>query len=134
MEWTCLICEKPIDIDPGSTGSLKPACWPSVAGGTISIDFGWFSRFDDLGIDGHHIIHQAVICDGCYENKRHLTRTVVSRQITEWELDEEMAEPKYVRAGGGSVCDSCGKAYYDHPQHGEFPFLNTLCDGTVVKL
>jgi len=42
--------------------------------------------------------------------------------------------PDAVRAGGGAVCQSCGKAYRDHPQHGGFPFLNILCDGTAVKL
>lgn len=42
--------------------------------------------------------------------------------------------PDSVRAGGDVVCRSCGKAYYDHPQHGGFPFLNVLCDGTAVKL
>lgn len=42
--------------------------------------------------------------------------------------------PDSVRAGGDVVCPSCGKVYYDHPQHGGFPFLNVLCDGKVVKL
>ncbi len=42
--------------------------------------------------------------------------------------------PDSIRAGGDAACRSCGKAYYDHPQHGGFPFLNVLCDGTAVKL
>ena len=42
--------------------------------------------------------------------------------------------PDYIRAGGDVVCEICGKAYYDHPQHNDFPFLNVLCDGVVVKL
>ena len=85
MDWICLVCEKPMDVDPGSTGSTKPACWPSVGGGTINISFGWFSRFDDMnGIAGRCVTHQAIICDDCYEKKRHLTRPVVTCDTTEW--------------------------------------------------
>lgn len=44
-----------------------------------------------------------------------------------------------VRAGGGSVCQSCGLEYYDHPEDGEpdqsgYQYLNRLCDGRLVKL
>lgn len=86
MDWVCLICEEPVEVDPGATGSLKPACWPCVGGGTVNISFGWFSRFDDMnGIAGRCVAHQAVICDDCYERKRRLTRPVVSRDTTEWE-------------------------------------------------
>ncbi len=85
MDWICLICEEPVDIDPGSMGSMKPACWPSVAGGMVSIHFGWFSRFDDMnGIGGRGVTHQAVICDDCYEEKRRLTRPVAPHDVTEW--------------------------------------------------
>lgn len=38
------------------------------------------------------------------------------------------------RAGGGVVCDLCGKQFYDHPRVKELPFLTKLCDGTLVKL
>ncbi len=142
MEWVCLVCEKKVEMDPQSTGSMKPACWPCVAGGTVSIHFGWFSRFDDMnGIGGRGVTHQAVICDDCYEKKQHLTRPVVPRSTTEWRelpLDyrgEPAADsPDFIRAGGDAVCAECQKAYHSHPQHSEFSFLNVLCDGTVVKL
>jgi hypothetical protein len=38
------------------------------------------------------------------------------------------------RAGGAVQCAECGKLYYDHPQCKDFPFLNVLCDGSLVKL
>lgn len=88
MDWICLICEKPIAVDPKATGSLKSACWPCVGGGTVNIDFGWFSRFDDMNdVAGRCVTHQAVICDDCYEKKQHLTRPVVvhDHTATEWE-------------------------------------------------
>lgn len=96
MDWICLICEEPVDVDPQATGSLKTACWPCIGGGTVSIDFGWFSRFDDMnGIAGRRVTHQAVICDDCYEKKRRLTRPVTSRSSTEWkELPPDYREER----------------------------------------
>jgi hypothetical protein len=38
------------------------------------------------------------------------------------------------RCGGDVVCVDCGRKFYDHPQEKEHPFLNVLCDGSVVKL
>lgn len=38
------------------------------------------------------------------------------------------------RAGGDVVCEGCGRKYYDHPQDIDYPFLNVLCDGSLVKL
>jgi hypothetical protein len=38
------------------------------------------------------------------------------------------------RCGGDCVCSDCGRKYYDHPQNAEYPFLNEICDGSVVKL
>ncbi|WP_315782422.1 hypothetical protein [Bradyrhizobium sp. SZCCHNPS1003] len=39
------------------------------------------------------------------------------------------------RAGGGCVCETCGKLYYDHPYFAEpSEFLTILCDGDLVKL
>ena len=48
------------------------------------------------------------------------------------------AYPDAGRASGQAVCQ-CGKEYRDHPMFGllgyrDQPFLNQLCDGTVVKL
>ena len=38
------------------------------------------------------------------------------------------------RCGGDVLCPDCGRKFYDHPEEEEFPFLNVLCDGSVVKL
>lgn len=38
------------------------------------------------------------------------------------------------RCSGDVLCWDCGRKFYDHPQEIEFPFLNVLCDGSVVKL
>ena len=38
------------------------------------------------------------------------------------------------RCGGDCLCPDCGRKYYDHPKDIDFPFLNVLCDGSVVKL
>jgi hypothetical protein len=48
--------------------------------------------------------------------------------------------PKFVRAGGNAVCEICHRKYFDHPQNTDYldwngyPYLNVLCDGTLVKL
>lgn len=51
--------------------------------------------------------------------------------------------PDFKRAGGDTVCTTCRKCYYDHPQHrftdtpddpARTLFLHRLCDGTFVKL
>jgi hypothetical protein len=45
-----------------------------------------------------------------------------------------------IRACGDTVCDTCGKKYYDHPMDTEqlsydgHPFLHIGCDGTRLKL
>lgn len=38
------------------------------------------------------------------------------------------------RCGGGVLCESCGLLYYAHPRDADYPFLNVLCDGSLVKL
>lgn len=46
----------------------------------------------------------------------------------------------YDRAGGGTVCEICGKLYYDHPYdmdvlgYDDRPFLKIICGGRRVKL
>ena len=72
--------------DPSGAGDDSQALWPSVEGGTVSINFGWYSRFDDENPGGRCVQHQACICDGCYEAKRHLTRAVVTRRSAAWEV------------------------------------------------
>ncbi len=90
MEWKCLICEQSVEIC-GDPGSLNPATWPNVVGGTITIDFGYPSRFDQMnGLLGrNHTKAQTCICDDCFEKKKHLTRTVIQSNITKWEIPME---------------------------------------------
>jgi hypothetical protein len=42
--------------------------------------------------------------------------------------------PDFRRAGGGCICDACGKEYRQHPYNDPWCFLHRLCDGTHVKL
>lgn len=47
-------------------------------------------------------------------------------------FDKEPIE--FTRAGGDTECRSCGLLYYEHPQHPACPWLNILCDASLVKL
>lgn len=40
------------------------------------------------------------------------------------------------RAGGGCICEICGREYYDHKQEKseEYFFYNVICNGDRVKL
>lgn len=55
-------------------------------------------------------------------------------------LDEFVRkEDEFIRADGRCICEACGKEYWRHPfsEHRSWmnePFLNRLCDGTLVKL
>jgi len=72
---------------PEIAGDDSRALWPAVEGGNVSIDFGYGSRFDDMNLYGGRCVeHQACICDGCYEAKRHLTRAVVTHRSAAWEI------------------------------------------------
>ena len=42
--------------------------------------------------------------------------------------------PDFRRAGGGCICLICGKEYRKHMHNDPWCFLNTLCDGSHVKL
>lgn len=50
------------------------------------------------------------------------------------EREDEVA----IRASGACLCETCGKPYSKHPytahRFNDAPYLNRLCDGTVVKL
>ena len=73
--WPCLICGKPVEID--NPGDDDMGLLPNVVGGTINIDFGYPSRFDDLNIPSReHVTRQAAICDDCFDKKKDLTRRV----------------------------------------------------------
>ena len=55
-------------------------------------------------------------------------------------LTEDEISNKAIRAGGDVVCSICNKKYYDHPfienclDNEGRPYLNIICDGTIVKL
>ena len=79
MIWKCLICEKDMTPnDPMDRGDDSTATLPNIAGGTMEIDFGYGSWFDDGNgfLRGQYIRHQACICDDCYQKKMHLTRAI----------------------------------------------------------
>jgi hypothetical protein len=44
------------------------------------------------------------------------------------------AEAEFQRADGRCLCERCGYAYQDHPQHPRDEYLTLLCDGRSVKL
>ncbi len=89
MEWICLICEKPVEIDPSTPSNDSRAHWPSIGGGTIQIDFGWFSKHDDLNISCTHKEWQTCICDDCFDKKKHICRHVKVTQQTTWQVIKE---------------------------------------------
>ena len=80
MKWICLICEKDLTPDdPCARGNDEIATLPNLEGGTITIDFGYGSRFDDMAGYRDCVEHQACICDDCYKEKMHLTRSIEIR-------------------------------------------------------
>lgn len=57
------------------------------------------------------------------------------------ERQRQLAESgRYERAGGGTVCDECGRLFYDHQYdekilgYDDRPFLKVICGGRRVKL
>lgn len=84
--WKCLVCEKDLTPDVDYSGDDR-ACLPNLEGGTIDMDFGYGSRFDDFnGIQQDRIQHQACICDNCYEAKMGLTRPVIATHTRRWDI------------------------------------------------
>ncbi len=56
-------------------------------GGTLELDFGYGSRYDDAVYDPmHEVSCQGCICDDCIEKKHHLLRSVVKRTTVAWNL------------------------------------------------
>jgi len=82
--WRCIVCEKEVKTD--HPGDDSQALWPNLEGGTVKIDFGYGSRFDDMNFHRPHVTHQACVCDDCYEVKRHLTRAVVKKTTSRWQI------------------------------------------------
>jgi hypothetical protein len=68
-------------------------------------------------------------------------RYMLKKQMQKCEMTS-LPEPigDGLRASGECVCETCGQLFFDHPDEwrrvgfGEVPFLNILCDGTLVKL
>ena len=90
-KWHCVICEKEMKID--NPGSLDPATWPNIEGGTFSISFGWPSSYDDMDFCdcyNNHKEWQGCICDEYFEVKKHLMRRVKETRLeNKWEIISE---------------------------------------------
>lgn len=87
----CIICEKDVPIILDSSGDDKSGLLPNIEGGTLSIHFGYGSKFD-LFIEEikREIQIQGCICDNCFDRKKHLTRKVcvkTKRQFKELKND-----------------------------------------------
>lgn len=85
--WKCIVCKKDLTPETNDAGSDDQAYLPNLAGGTIKIDFGFGSRFDDVNIhEGTVVQHQACICDECYETHMELTRPVITIHTKKWKI------------------------------------------------
>jgi hypothetical protein len=85
--WKCICCEKEIAFD--NLGDDETGTLPSLAGGTMNIHFGWFSKFDHLPqyLDTYADLKiQAAICDQCFEKKQHITRKVEVIESTKYKV------------------------------------------------
>jgi hypothetical protein len=80
MKWICLVCEKEL-IELHPSPPVEKATWPNIEGGTIQVNFGYGSAYDD-GLNP--IEHHACICDECWEKKKHLTRAVEVERCLKW--------------------------------------------------
>jgi len=54
-------------------------------------------------------------------------------------IQKKKTSEEFIRASGDCICEICGKEYWRHPfsehlSYNDEPFLNKLCDGTLVKL
>ena len=55
-------------------------------------------------------------------------------------LKESLVYGDFFHASGECICEKCGKTYYEHPLAKDIigcndePYLNRLCDGSLVKL
>lgn len=63
-------------------------------------------------------------------------REVATNRLIEVVICETqgIARIDYDRAGGGAVCQDCGREYRRHPEDVDHPYLTVLCSGAVVKL
>ena len=79
-ELPCLICGKQVGLI--YKGQDDPAIYPGMVGGTVDINFGYGSIYDEM--NGPRI-HQALICDNCFLTVRDRTRTVIATRYVKWE-------------------------------------------------
>lgn len=87
FKWKCLICEKEVELLYEETEEyFKKGLFPNIKGGTICINFGYGSDFDQMANFQKDMEWQTCICDECFENKKSLCRLVKITKKTEWEL------------------------------------------------
>lgn len=48
--------------------------------------------------------------------------------------NKECSINEFQRASGLCICDQCGKNYFSHKPHRDWPWLRELCNGELVKL
>jgi hypothetical protein len=78
---------------------------------------------------------------GEYHFQKALTKIIVKAWIGA-NIPPYTEEDSYTRAGGDTICESCGLTYWDHPDEPNSfvlssdnkPFLKVLCNGQRVKL
>lgn len=56
------------------------------------------------------------------------------RAVNEPVDKEYPAYPDFIRTSGDMVCEVCGKPYWKHVLHPEWPWLHVCCDGKLLKL
>ncbi len=77
--WKCIICEKRIPIL--QYGDDRKGLMPVFLGaGTVDIDFGYGSQFDN----SEDVRIQACICDDCCEKRQNLIRMVKTQLTKSW--------------------------------------------------
>lgn len=68
-----------------------------------------------------------------YSNKSYLVTIYKVKDGVRKHLHKKYEEFDFVRAGGDTICDICGKPYKKHP-FAEDGICNRLCEGRIVKL
>jgi hypothetical protein len=96
------------------------------------------SRCEECGAPAEHCEHAPA--EGGYRLRPLCwLHAAIRREAADSRLDEVLAVGPVAyldrgRAGGDCECPDCGRRYFDHPPLPSHPFLNQLCDGSLVKL
>lgn len=94
--WKCIVCEQEPEIDfwhkeKSYEESIKElderGMWPNVYGGTFGISFGYGSVHDLNQRESTHE-YQSMICDSCFEKKKHLCRLVERVKSESFEIKD----------------------------------------------